>query len=272
MYAHIWYATIYSFISNSQIQGRRMTGEMRLDDLARTAGIPSTTVRLYQSKGLLAPPRLEGRTGWYDESHLRRLRLIARLQDDGFSLAGIASLLDAWQSGGGIDALIGVEAQLDEMIGEPHAVVVAVSDLLERFPEGSMTPDLVQRACELGLVHLLDDGNLRVPDRRFLDTGAALAQLGVPIEVILNEWQALTAHTDAIAGRFIDVFEDHLAPADWRDGLSAERADELVRTLAQLQGLARHVLIAALDASVARLGRQRLSQLLPEDTSEAGEA
>jgi DNA-binding transcriptional MerR regulator len=244
-----------------------MTDEMRLDDLARAAGVASTTVRLYQAKGLLAPPRLQGRTGWYDASHLRRLRLIARLQDDGFSLAGISSLLDAWESGGGIDALVGVEAQLDEMLGEPHAVVVTVADLLSRFPEGSMSPDLVQRAGALELIRVMDDGNIRVADRRFLDTGAALAHLGVPIDVILDEWDALTVHTDAIAGRFIDVFEHHLAPDDWRDGLSAERADELTRTLAQLQALARHVLTAALDGSVAELGRRRLSQLLPDDAS-----
>lgn len=244
-----------------------MIDEMRLDDLARAAGVASTTVRLYQAKGLLAAPRLQGRTGWYDDSHLRRLRLIARLQDDGFSLAGISSLLEAWESGGGIDALVGVETQLDELLGEPHAVVVAGADLLDRFPEGSMTPNLVQRAAKLGLVQLQDDGTFRVADRRFLETGAALAQLGVPIDVILDEWDALTVHTDAIAGRFIDVFEHHLAPADWRNGLSTQRADELTQTLAQLQALARHVLTAALDTSVAKLGRQRLSQLLPGNTS-----
>jgi DNA-binding transcriptional MerR regulator len=244
-----------------------MADEMRLDDLARSAGVPSTTVRLYQSKGLLAPPRLQGRTGWYDDSHLRRLRLIARLQDDGFSLAGISSLIEAWESGSGIDALVGVEAHLDELLGEPHAETVAAADLLDRFPEGSMTPDLVQRAGALGLVELLDDGTFRVADRRFLDTGAALARLGVPIDVILDEWDALTVHTDAIAGRFIDVFERHLAPADWRDGLSPEHADELARTMAQLQVLARHVLAAALDRSIATLGRQRLGELLPDDTS-----
>lgn len=243
-----------------------MADEMRLDDLARAAGVASTTVRLYQARGLLAAPRLQGRTGWYDDSHLRRLRLIARLQDDGFSLAGISSLLDAWESGGGIDALVGVETQLDDLLGEPHAVDVAAADLLDRFPEGSMTPDLVQRAGMLGLVELQDDGTFRVPDRRFLDTGAALAQLGVPIDVVLDEWEALTVHTDSIAGRFIDVFEHHLAPAEWRDGLSAERAEELTRTLAQLQALARLVLTAALDSSVAKLGRQRLAQLLPDDT------
>src|SRR5262245_58628322 len=91
--------------------------QYRLDELARRAGVASTTVRLYQNKGLLAPPRLEGRTGWYNDSHLSRLRLIARLQGEGYSLAGIANLLAQWEQGRGLDAVVGVEAQLDSLLG-----------------------------------------------------------------------------------------------------------------------------------------------------------
>ncbi|HEY4378560.1 MAG TPA: MerR family transcriptional regulator, partial [Acidimicrobiales bacterium] len=72
---------------------------MRIDDLAREAGVASTTVRLYQSKGLLPGPRVVGRTGFYDQSHLSRLRLISRLQEDGFSLASITRLLSLWEEG-----------------------------------------------------------------------------------------------------------------------------------------------------------------------------
>jgi DNA-binding transcriptional MerR regulator len=76
-----------------------MGREFRLDELARRGKVASTTVRLYQSKGPLPPPRLEGRTGWYDESHLSRLRLIARLQAEGHSLVGIGNLLEQWETG-----------------------------------------------------------------------------------------------------------------------------------------------------------------------------
>ena len=100
-----------------------MSAEFRLDDLARRAGVASTTVRLYQSKGLLAPPRLEGRTGWYNESHLSRLRLIARLQAEGHSLAGIRNLLVEWEQGRSLDAVVGVETELDALLGDVHAVV-----------------------------------------------------------------------------------------------------------------------------------------------------
>lgn len=239
-----------------------MGTEYRLDELARQAEVASTTVRLYQSKGLLAPPRLEGRTGWYDDSHLSRLRLIARLQNEGHSLAGIADLLEQWENGRSLDAVIGIEAELDSLLGEVHAVVLDPADLLARFPEGSMTPELMQRAAALGLVEPTEDGRVRVADRRFLDSGAALADLGIPADVILDEWEALVAHTDEIAQRFINIFEVHLAPEEWRDGLDTDKARELATTLAQLQATARQVLLAALDASVARLGRERLGELI----------
>ena len=236
----------------------------RLDELARRGDVATTTVRLYQNKGLLSPPRLEGRTGWYDESHLSRLRLIARLQDQGYSLAGIRSLLQQWEQGRSLDAVIGVEAELDALLGEPHAAVVDPVDLLERFPEGSMTPELMQRASDLGLVEPTTTGELRVPDRRFLETGAALAHLGIPLDETLDEWETLRAHTDEIADRFIALFERHLLPDDWQASLDSEEARRLAKTLAQLQATAKQVLAAALDASVTQRGREHLAALLPD--------
>lgn len=241
-----------------------MGSEYRLDDLARQSGVASTTVRLYQTKGLLASPRLEGRTGWYDDSHLSRLRLIARLQGEGYSLAGIANLLEQWEQGRSLDAVIGVEAELDALLGDVHAIVLDPVELLERFPDGSMTPALLQRASSLALVQPTDDGKIRVADRRFIETGAALAHLGIPLDVILDEWEALVVQTEDIAARFVSLFETHLAPADWRSGLDTERARELAQTLGRLQATARQVLAAALDASVARLGRERLGELVEQ--------
>jgi len=237
--------------------------EYRLDELARRAGVASTTVRLYQARGLLDPPRLAGRTGWYNDAHLRRLQLVARLQSDGYSLAGIADLLERWQDGQSLDALVGVEVELDALLGERNAVTLGADELLARFPAAAMTPDLIQRASALGLVSLADDGSFRVADRRFLDAGSALAALGVPIAAVLDEWEQLVEHTDHMAARFIALFERELMPADWRDGLDADAAAELATTLARLQALARQVVVAALDASLARTGRARLGELLP---------
>jgi len=239
-----------------------MDEEYRLDDLARRAAVASTTVRLYRTKGLLPAPRMEGRTGWYGEAHLSRLRLIARLQNDGYSLAGIANLLHQWEQGRSLDAVIGVEAQLDALLGDVHAIDLEPSEMFERFPDGAMTADVVQRAASMGLVQPTANGKVRVADRRFLDTGSELAHLGIPADVILDEWEALVAHTDDIAARFVALFEAYIAPADWRGALSSDSAVELAGMLAKLQSTARQVLLAAVDDSLARVGRERLGELV----------
>lgn len=239
-----------------------MTGSTqgrRLDDLARDAGVASTTVRLYQNKGLLPPPRLVGRTGYYDDHHLARLRLIHRLQEDGFSLSAIARVLETWQSGGGLDDLVGAEVQLDALFHDRHAIVLTGEELFARFPADSMTPELVQRAAAMGLVEATEDGRFRVPDQRFLDTGATLVRMGVPAAVVLDEWDRLSGATDEIADRFIGVFEQHLLPDDWEEQLASGGGVELAGTLEQLRQAARQVLSAALDASIARIGAERLA-------------
>lgn len=241
-----------------------MPNEYRLDDLAREAGVATTTVRLYRTRNLLGAPRLEGRTGWYDDSHLRRLQLIARLQDQGYSLAGIGHLLEQWDEGGGLADVLGGEADIDALLGEPHSIVLDPIDLISRFPEGSMTTELVQRAGQLGLVTLTEDGRFRLPDRRFLSTGSTLAHLGVPLEVVLDEWETLVALTDEIAGRFLTLFEAHLAPPGWREDLSPATAHDLAATLARLKATGHEVVDAALDASITRIGREQLAELVPE--------
>src|SRR3990170_758885 len=109
--------------------GAAPSDEMRLDDLAAAAGVATSTVRLYRQRGLLPPPRLVGRTGWFGEHHLARLRLIARLQDEGFSLAGIGRLLETWERGRDLGDLVGVEAQLDQLLGRRTAVVLEPAEL-----------------------------------------------------------------------------------------------------------------------------------------------
>ena len=64
-------------------QSERMT----VDELARLAQTTTRNIRNYQTLGLLPPPSLVGRVGHYHKGHLGRLRLIARLQEQGFTLA-----------------------------------------------------------------------------------------------------------------------------------------------------------------------------------------
>ncbi|RYJ01150.1 MAG: MerR family transcriptional regulator [Actinomycetales bacterium] len=52
------------------------------------------TVRFYAGRGLIPPPRREGRNGFYGSDHLARLELVRELQAHGLTLSAIEGYLE----------------------------------------------------------------------------------------------------------------------------------------------------------------------------------
>src|SRR4026208_393925 len=77
-----------------------------IDELAREAGTRTSTVRLYQTRGLLPPPEIRGRGGYHGPGHACRLGVIERLQARGYSLAAIKELLENWAQGATLAAVL----------------------------------------------------------------------------------------------------------------------------------------------------------------------
>lgn len=66
-----------------------------IGQLARATGIPTSTVRYYERRGLLRPSgRTPGNYRVYGEETLERVRFIRAAQAAGFTLAQIAAVLD----------------------------------------------------------------------------------------------------------------------------------------------------------------------------------
>lgn len=61
---------------------------------AELVGLGVQTLRIYESRGLLAPARTTGGTRRYSAADLERIRRIAGLLDAGLNLAGIAMVLE----------------------------------------------------------------------------------------------------------------------------------------------------------------------------------
>ncbi|MGA5279935.1 MerR family transcriptional regulator [Streptomyces griseoincarnatus] len=70
---------------------------MRISELSRLSGVSNATIKYYLREGLLPPGRATAATqAEYDESHLRRLRLIRALTGvRGLSVASAKQVLDA---------------------------------------------------------------------------------------------------------------------------------------------------------------------------------
>jgi DNA-binding transcriptional MerR regulator len=175
-----------------------------VDALAQAAGTLTSTVRMYQARGLLAPPVRSGRQAFYGPEHLDRLRLIADLQTRGYSLAALKDLFAAWEAGAALPDVLGLRAPRDPL-------VMSALELADRLG-GELTVQVAHKAVTAGVVRFLNDGTVEVPDPIFLSIGSALVAEGISAERIIDEWIALRSTTDAIAARFAAVFADHLWP------------------------------------------------------------
>jgi DNA-binding transcriptional MerR regulator len=65
----------------------------RVEELAERARLSVEVIRSYQGKGLLPPPRHEGRVAYYGQRHLERLATIRDLKARGHSLRAVAAML-----------------------------------------------------------------------------------------------------------------------------------------------------------------------------------
>src|SRR5258706_7425439 len=52
-----------------------------IDELAHISGIPSRTIRFYNTQGMLPPPIMYGRVAYYNQEHLLVLNLIKELKE-----------------------------------------------------------------------------------------------------------------------------------------------------------------------------------------------
>lgn len=184
--------------------------DYRLDDLARAAGTTARNVRLYQERGLLPPPRLVGRVGWYAEAHLARLRLITRLLDRGYSLGNIAELLSTWESGKDLSAVLGVEQVLTMPWSDESPEPVTLTELRTAF--GSDFG--VSHADHLVEIGLLQRHGRRyvLPSPALLGVARELVSAGLPLSAVLRLAETLVENLTAIAHDFATTTSASLGP------------------------------------------------------------
>lgn len=194
-----------------------------VDELAATTGLPTSTLRLYRHRGLLDPPEREGRRAYYEARHVAQLEMIGRLKERGYSLAAIREMVELYRNGGSLGSILG-----DDLAG---GTVLELSSLLEAlFPDGQIDQAVMSRAVDLGLVRIGEDG-VELRHQRDLEHGLALSELGVPVAVVLDEYEHLQAATGELVERFAEVFEAHVLPNSEAPAADLDRLIELVRSV-----------------------------------------
>ncbi|MGW1346214.1 MerR family transcriptional regulator [Kribbella sp. NPDC002412] len=222
--------------------------ELTVDQLAAKVGMTVRNVRAYAGRGLIPPPRLVGRTGYYGADHVARLTLVRELLGKGYTLAAVERMMSELPDGalalGVFETLVNPwtpaepevldEFQLAERAGVPH------------------DPAVIARLVELGIAERQEDGRLRIPNPDLLRTGLEVIKLGVPMQAIFDMLPKLFTQADAVAKIYVELFRSTV----WREfadaGLPAEGWPEIQRTLENIIPLAGQALVAAFREAMAR--------------------
>lgn len=231
--------------------------DFTVDQLAHDAGLPVSTVRMYQQRGLIDPPEKRGRVGYYGDAHRERLRLIAQLQDRGFSLAAIKEAVDSWDSGKSLDQLLGIGANTPTLAATPLRLTLA--ELATKFEGLELTQTDMQRAAEIGLIEI-DGTEVVLRNASFAETGPAVAALGVSVSEMLDEYEALQHAVDGIATRFREVFERRLWSDYVADGMPAAGVSELTAAANHLARLATSTVTAELNTRFAEFVQEFIAE------------
>jgi DNA-binding transcriptional MerR regulator len=238
---------------------QRRTGELTIDELARDTGMTVRNIRAHQSRGLLPPPEVRARTGYYGPEHATRLRLIQDLQAEGFNLKAIERLISA--SNGASEEVLAFGRQVLTAFVEEEPEFTTAEELTARL--GSADERTIKKAERLELIRPLGDGRYEVPSPTLLRAGEELAAMGVPPMHALAVAEQIQRHTRAIADQFVRLFIDDVAGGELDPAKRSPQEWALLSdALARLRPLASEAVRAAFQQTMSAAVERQLQKTL----------
>jgi DNA-binding transcriptional MerR regulator len=225
----------------------RTEEQLTIDELARHTGMTVRNLRAHQSRGLLPPPAVRGRTGYYGAEHVARVELIRELQTEGFNLEAIRKLLES--AGGESDEVLRFTRAVREPFEDEAPEIVTLQELGEQF--GADQPELLEKAQRLGLLRPLGDGRYEQLSPRLARAGAELGALGVTAEEGLELVARIRRHADSVAQAFAKTFIEKVWKPFDEAGRPEERWPEVREALERVRPLAADAVLSVFQLAMS---------------------
>jgi len=244
-------------MANPKGQGEAPDGKMTIGELARRTGMTIRNIRAHQTRGLLPPPEVHGRTGYYSENHVARIELTREMQAEGLNLEAIRRVLETSEGSSRemVDFARAVRAPFEDETPE----IFDEDELAAAWQVERFDPKLLRQAEKLGILRELPDGKIEVISPRLQRAGTALVELGVSPQAAIATAADLRRHSEGVAKVFVELFVKEIWEPFDKAGRPEEDWPKVREALDRMRPLASDALLAMFQITMG------------ESTEKAGE-
>ena len=212
--------------------------ELTIEEVSRLTGMTVRNIRAHQTRGLLPPPHVRGRTGFYSREHVARLELIREMQASGFNLKAIKQLLEMTPEGAS-EEVLHLERLLMAPWEEETPEVIHAAELAERF---GGDPKTTRRAIDLGLIVPIGHDRFEVPSPMLLKAGEDVLAMGIPLDHALTVMQKVQRAMRSVSQEFVRLFLRDVWRPFAEAGMPADGLSDVRKSLERLRSVAWEVI------------------------------
>jgi DNA-binding transcriptional MerR regulator len=232
---------------------RGVPAQLTIEQLAAQSGMSVRNIRAHQARGLLDPPEVRLRVGYYGPEHVAQLQMVRDLQEEGFNLAGIKRLLDDGQATA--ERLARFRDALAQSTAAERPQTLTPAQLGRRFRVDAADAERVlARAQRLGVLVPTGEGRYEVPSPSLLAVAEQVVARGVSLDGALAVFEQIEQQCDAVSAAFVTLFMAEVWEPFQQAGMPVERWPEIDASIAALRPL-------ATDALVAIFGQRMSAQI-----------
>jgi DNA-binding transcriptional MerR regulator len=178
-------------------------------------------IRSHQARGLLSPPEVRARVGYYGAEHVAQLRLIRDLQEEGFNLGGIKRLLE--DTHGTAVRLLRVRESPSTSAEHATAETLTALELGRRFQlDQAEGRELLAKAIKLGVLIPVGGDQYEAPNPSLLAVGDEEVRSGIGLGAALAVIEDVQRHCDSASRSFVGLFLREV----WKPFAKADMPDE----------------------------------------------
>jgi DNA-binding transcriptional MerR regulator len=190
-----------------------------IDELAHIVGLPSRTIRFYNTQGLLPPAIMHGRVAYYNDEHVVVLNLIKELKErQNLPLETIRQMLEIRATQGEVQMNLALKQRLLRPLSSNSQEIRLTRDALAS--QSGASPERIEALTQQGLLFPIQQEPEPIytgDDVLLLELYERLADLGLPIALaalIRFQLRQLTRSEAAAIEQYAHPRwrEDHLSP------------------------------------------------------------